>query len=243
MSSPPEVLTNASHDPVTIEPGEIHSAPADHFVDAQQQHEASELGMWLFLITEIMFFGAFFLAYLVYRYWYPVEFGLGSHEMDLTLGTINTAVLLSSSFTMALAVHASEHGQRGRLTGLLLATLLLGTVFLGIKGFEYYHKYVEHLVPFAGWGFAPTGPHRTGLMAFFNLYFLMTGLHAFHMVIGVILLLVLVLMAYRRALPPTRSIIVHNVGLYWHFVDLVWVYLFPFLYLVANRAGVDPGPL
>lgn len=230
LSTDPEIAARreTSHDSPAV---------AHHFVDADQQHEASELGMWLFLVTEIMFFGAFFMAYLVYRYWYPQAFILGSHHMDVTLGTINTAVLLTSSFTMALAVHAAEHGKRQRLVGLLLATLIFGMAFLGIKAFEYYHKYEEHLVPFAGWDFAPTGPHRAGLMAFFNIYFLMTGLHAFHMVVGIVLLGVLAVMAQRQRLPAWRSVIVHNAGLYWHFVDLVWVYLFPFFYLIAHRTG------
>ncbi len=210
---------------------------AHQFVDAEQQHAAAELGMWMFLITEIMFFGAFFLAYLVYREWYPVAFGLGSQHMDVVVGTLNTAVLLTSSFTMALAVHAAEHSQRRWLIGMLSATFILGTLFVGIKGVEYYHKYQEHLIPFAGWQFAPSGVHRAGQVAFFNLYFLMTGLHAFHMVIGLMMLAVLGGMAYRNQLPVSRSVVVHNAGLYWHFVDLVWVYLFPFFYLVAVRTA------
>lgn len=209
---------------------------ADHFVDEQQQHEAAELGMWLFLITEIMFFGAFFLAYLVYRYWYSAEFSLGSQHMDVWLGTLNTAILLSSSFSMALAVSAAERGARTRLAGLLGLTASLGVVFLGIKFLEYHHKAQEHLIPFAGWEFAPSGPQRNGMATFFDIYFLMTGLHAFHMIIGILLLLYLILLTWCRQLPPTRSIMVHNAGLYWHFVDLVWVYLFPLFYLVGGHS-------
>ncbi|MDB5339597.1 MAG: cytochrome c oxidase subunit [Planctomycetaceae bacterium] len=211
---------------------------AHQFVDADQQHSAAELGMWLFLATEIMFFGAFFLAYLVYREWYPVAFAMGSRQMDVMLGTVNTGVLLTSSLTMALAVRASEMSQRRWMIGLLVATLLLGMVFLGIKGLEYYHKYAEHLVPFAGWTFAPAGEQRTGMMEFFNLYFLMTGLHALHMVAGLVMLALLVIVACRSPLRDSSSIVVHNVGLYWHFVDLVWVYLFPFFYLVSASGSV-----
>lgn len=237
MSLPPELSTQPVETVSIDDVAETRPVVADHFVDAEQQHEVAELGMWLFLVTEIMFFGGLFLAYSIYRWWYPTEFALGSHHMDVTLGTINTGVLLTSSFTMALAVEAAEHGKRSRLIWLLVTTLVLGLVFLGIKGYEYHHKYVDHLVPFAGWSFGPTGPHRPGLITFFNLYFLMTGLHAFHMIIGVILLSVLIALAACKKLPATRSIVVHNSGLYWHFVDLVWVYLFPFFYLVAVRAG------
>ena len=206
---------------------------AHQFVDIDQQHFAAELGMWLFLATEIMFFGAFFLAYFVYRDWYPIAFAMGSRQMDVLLGTVNTGVLLTSSLTMALAVRASERSQRHWLIGWLLTTFMLGTLFLGIKGLEYDHKYAEQLVPLAGWNFAPTGDQRTGMREFFNLYFLMTGLHALHMVAGLMMLAWLVLLACRKRGRNVKPIVVHNVGLYWHFVDLVWVYLFPFFYLVS----------
>jgi cytochrome c oxidase subunit 3 len=235
LSPQPSVVADHSGGIPSVDVTHAEPDVAEQFVDASQQHEAAELGMWLFLATEVMLFGAFFIAYLVYRYWYPEAFAVGSREMDVVLGTINTAILLTSSFTMALAVQAAEHGKRAKLVGLLIATVILGTLFLGIKGFEYYHKYADHLIPFAGWDFAPTGKNRAGLMTFFNLYFLMTGLHAFHMVIGISLLLALAVWAQWNKLPASRSIIVHNAGLYWHFVDLVWVYLFPFFYLVGNH--------
>jgi cytochrome c oxidase subunit III len=210
---------------------------AHHFEDAEQQRAAGELGMWLFLVTEFMFFGGLFLAYFVYRRWYPAEFAAGSREMDLLLGIINTGILLTSSLTMALAVEAAHRGARRRLIAGLLATIALGTAFLAIKAYEYHHKYEEHLIPFANLGFAVTGHERRGMATFLNLYFLMTGLHATHMIIGIVILLILVSMAWRRRLPPGRSIVVHNTGLYWHFVDLVWVYLFPFFYLIAAWGG------
>jgi cytochrome c oxidase subunit 3 len=206
---------------------------AEQFVELEQQRETRELGMWVFLATEVLFFGAFMASYLIYRYWYPRSFELGSHHMDQLLGAVNTAVLLTSSYTMALAVSAAESGQRRRVVTLLSSTLVLGTLFLGVKCVEYYHKYTEHLIPFAGWIFEPEGAERLGMMTFFNLYFLMTGMHAFHMVIGGGLLLYLIVQVSRgRHLEPT-SVWVHNVGLYWHFVDLVWVFLFPFFYLVG----------
>lgn len=208
---------------------------AHHFEDLQQQRESAELGMWLFLVTEVMFFGSLFLAYFVYRFWYPAEFAAGSLTMDLLLGTVNTALLLTSSLTMVLAVHAAESMQRKTLLIMLAATIVLGSGFLGIKAVEYHHKYEHHLMPFAGLPFAYQGAEAKGMATFFNLYFLMTGLHALHMVIGIGVLLTLWVMAWRGGLLGTRAIIVFNTGLYWHFVDLVWVYLFPFFYLIAAR--------
>jgi cytochrome c oxidase subunit III len=210
---------------------------AHHFDDLDQQRHAGELGMWVFLATEFMFFGGLFLAYLVYRYWYPAEFAAGSRTMDFWLGTANTAILLTSSLTMALAVQAAAGSRKTLLVGLLLATALLGSAFLGIKGVEYYHKFEHHHIPFAGLRFDATPEERAGLTAFFNLYFVMTGLHAAHMVIGIAILLVLAWSASRGGSMGPRSIVVHNTGLYWHFVDLVWVYLFPFFYLIATRFG------
>jgi cytochrome c oxidase subunit 3 len=213
---------------------------AHHFHDLGQQRESAELGMWLFLVTEFMFFGGMFMAYLAYRFWYPTAFAIGSHTMDVTLGTINTAVLLTSSLTMALAVHAAYESRRQALIRLLAVTAVLGTVFLGIKGYEYYHKYEEHHIPFAGLPFEFAQHEQArGLTTFYNLYFVMTGFHALHMVIGIATLVVLVAMARGNRLLGTHSSVVHNVGLYWHFVDLVWVYLFPFLYLVAARGGAN----
>jgi cytochrome c oxidase subunit 3 len=211
---------------------------AHHFNDLTQQRQAAELGMWLFLVTEFMFFSGLFLAYFIYRRWYPAEFASGSHTMDVVLGTINTGVLLTSSLTMALAVAAAEHGRQRAVAGLLTATLALGSVFLAIKAYEYHHKYEHHLIPFANLAFEYAGtPEQAGMAAFFNLYVLMTGLHAFHMVIGIVMLAILIIAALRERPPADRSIVVHNIGLYWHFVDLVWVYLFPFFYLVAARGS------
>ena len=223
----------------TALPGTGHLA--HHFDDLTQQREAAELGMWLFLATEFMFFGGLFLAYLVYRGWYPQEFAAGSHTMDVLLGTINTGVLLTSSLTMALSVRAAHNSHRRTLVGLLLLTAVLGCVFLGIKAYEYHHKYEDGLFPFLGNSFRYSGPERAGMMAYFNLYFVMTGVHAFHMVLGIAMLAVLAASAARGGFMGDRSIVVHNVGLYWHFVDLVWVYLFPFFYLVAARGSAGGG--
>lgn len=196
--------------------------------------------MWLFLVTEFMFFGGLFLAYLVYRARYPQAFLEGSESMWLSLGSINTCVLLTSSLTMALAVQTAEepHDQcrssrSNRLVLFLLITTALGLVFLAIKAFEYYDKYLDEHIPFGGFAF--THADDPGLKTFYNLYFLMTGFHALHMVIGIAILLLLAWLASRGRLSGESSVVVYNFGLYWHFVDLVWVYLFPFFYLVGAR--------
>jgi cytochrome c oxidase subunit 3 len=211
----------------------VASPLAHHFDDLEQQHEAGELGMWVFLCTEIMFFGGLFLAYTIYRNQDEAAFAAASHELDLFWGTVNTVVLLTSSLTMALAVHAAESRQRKQLGALLAATLLLGSVFIGIKGMEYHHKYLHGLMPLLGLPFVWEGPSAGHAEMFFNLYFLMTGVHALHMFIGLGILLVLLCKASRGSLLGDSSAPVHVTGLYWHFVDIVWVFLFPLLYLIG----------
>jgi cytochrome c oxidase subunit III len=229
---------------------------AHHFDDAGQQYAAAELGMWLFLATEVLFFGGLFTGYTVYRYWYPDAFTAGSHHLDVWLGSINTAVLLASSLTMALAVHAAQTSSRRATTWLLTATIVLGSVFLGIKAYEYYHKYEESLIP--GTTFEWPAPHdernpieresttavlgnpgtqastsiAKNVQLFFSFYFAMTGLHAVHMVIGIGILVVLVVASSRGAFSAEYFTPVEMTGLYWHFVDIVWVFLFPLLYLI-----------
>jgi cytochrome c oxidase subunit 3 len=211
-----------------------HAAVLAHqFDDLDQQYEASNLGMWLFLLTELMFFSGLFAGYTVYRMFYPVAFVEGSHHLDILLGGINTAVLIGSSLTMALAVHAAQTGRRWPLVGFLLLTILLGLVFLGIKSVEYGHKFAEHLVP--GRGFVYEGPQAGPVQLFFGFYFGMTGMHAAHMVIGIALLAVLAVRAARRQFTPTYHTPVELIGLYWHFVDIVWIFLFPLLYLLGRH--------
>jgi cytochrome c oxidase subunit 3 len=206
---------------------------AHHFDDAVQQHEASTLGMWLFLVTEIMFFGGLFTAYVVYRTAYPAAFHGASHELDITLGAFNTVVLITSSLTMALSVHAAQTGKRGMLVFCLLLTMLLGTTFLGVKAYEYWHKWHEHLIP--GPNFAYTGPDPTNAQLFFSLYFAMTGLHALHMIIGIGLLAVITVRGAQGMFNRFYYTPVELSGLYWHFVDLVWIFLFPLLYLLGRH--------
>jgi cytochrome c oxidase subunit 3 len=207
---------------------------AHQFDDLTQQHEAATLGIWVFLVTEVLFFGGLFLAYTVYRSLYPGAFGAASRELDLALGATNTAILITSSLTMALGVHAAQLGHRRTLVAFLVLTILLGTAFLGIKGVEYYQKFVEHLVPGPSFRFAPE--HFRQAQLFFSLYFGMTGLHALHMVIGIGVLLVMLWWSWRGTITPGYYTPVEVSGLYWHFVDIVWIFLFPLLYLVDRHA-------
>ena len=204
-----------------------------HFDDLDQQHEAATLGMWLFLATEVLFFGGLFTAYMLYRVWYPETFGAASRTLDITLGTVNTMVLITSSLTMALAVHAAANNDRRKVMMFLVLTMVLGTVFLGIKGVEYYHKFEEHHVPGLGLQFEGPAPERANL--FFSLYFAMTGLHAAHMIIGLGLLTVRLVMAARGRFSVAWHTPVEISGLYWHFVDIIWIFLFPLLYLVDRH--------
>ena len=184
---------------------------AHHFDSLEQQTEASTLGMWVFLVTEVLFFGGLFMVYTVYRTMYPEAFAAASHTLDITLGTINTAVLITSSLTMAL-----------------------GAVFLGIKGVEYYSKFVEHHVP--GPSFHCEEPQLAAhAQIFFSLYFLMTGLHAAHMIIGFGIMLFMLGWTWKGTITADYHSPIEIAGLYWHFVDIVWIFLFPLLYLLGGR--------
>jgi cytochrome c oxidase subunit 3 len=224
-----------------------HSILAHHFEDLEQQRETETFGMWLFLATEILIFGAIITCYVVYRLRYPHDFEAASAKLNVLIGSINTIVLLSSSLTMVLSVHATRTGQQTMLLTCLLLTLLLGGTFLGLKVVEYYIDYKEKLVP--GLAFepekwtkaagteAPVNPERVKLMLVF--YYIMTGLHAVHMVVGMGLLVWLVTRARRGTLTPVRYMAVEVVGLYWHFVDIVWIFLLPLLYLTGTHHATD----
>jgi cytochrome c oxidase subunit III len=216
----------------------------EQFDDLEQQHEASNLGMWIFLATEVMFFGGLFTAYTVFRNLYYGGFVAGSHLLEVRFGATNTAVLICSSLTMALAVRAAQTGKRRALILYLLCTIALGLAFLGIKlRFEWYHDYLEGIVP--GIHFAPSPEHlaqwaRLGVSPrhvemFMYFYFVMTGVHALHMVVGAGILSVLVIMAWQGKFGPDRFNAVEMSGLYWHFVDIIWIFLFPLLYLLGGR--------
>jgi cytochrome c oxidase subunit 3 len=245
---------------------------AHHFEDPAQQREAGTLGTWLFLVTEIMFFGGMFVAYALFRAKYPLEFAMGSHELDVLLGGINTVVLIASSLTMALAVWAGQTGRRTLLLGWLVVTMALGSAFLVVKFFEYRAKFEHHLVPGASFQFGPGGhgaaEHRAsaetdhaeaagtaplGLQGdapmslssrtpaagkvelFFFLYFALTGIHALHMIIGIVALGFLFVFAWRGLYRPEWHAHVELTGLYWHFVDIAWIFIFPLLYLIGRH--------
>jgi cytochrome c oxidase subunit III len=208
---------------------------AHQFTDMEQQREVGTLGMWTFLITEVLFFGGLFCAYIVYRTQYPDVFIEASQELNVILGGINTLVLLSSSLTVALAVHAVQEGKKPKvILGYLWFTLLCGFVFLVIKGFEYAEKIHHHLVP--GKNFHFDGSVGDQAQIYFSLYFMMTGIHALHMIIGIGLLIVLMWRVKHRHFTPEYYAPVEIFGLYWHFVDIVWIFLYPLLYLIHVHA-------
>ena len=210
-----------------------HPKLQHHFYSMEQQLEASILGMWIFLVTEVMFFGGLFMAYIVYRTWYPQAWEAGSQQLDVIMGAVNTVVLICSSLTMALAVRSAQVGsRRGQIVNLIL-TLIFGSTFLVVKYFEYAQKFEHHLVP--GPNFTTTLPF--GSEIFFSLYFIMTGIHALHMVVGIILMLVILAMAWRGTFGPSYYGPIEVAGLYWHFVDIVWIFLFPLLYLLGWHLG------
>ena len=208
----------------------------------EQQRDTSSFGMWMFLLTEIMFFGGLFCAYLVYRASYYQAFVEGSQKMNIVLGATNTAVLICSSLTMALGVRAAQMGKPKLMVILLLITIVLGFGFLGIKAVEYHEHWENHEFPGPNFHFETGDPAHPATDAqhteiYFSLYWAMTGLHALHMVIGIGLVAWLVIAGLMGAYTPHYYNPVENVGLYWHFVDLVWIYLFPMLYLISKKHG------
>ena len=204
-----------------------------HFDNTEQQLESSTLGMWVFLLTEVMFFGGMFGGYTVYRNLYPDAFASTSHFMNVAIGAFNTGVLICSSFTMVLAVRSAQLGLKKMLVLFLLLTLLLGCVFLGLKYVEYHEKWVDHHVPGPGFHYDDARYARQAQILFF-LYFAMTGMHAIHMVVGAGLLTTLIVMALRNRFSAAWYTPVEMIGLYWHFVDIVWIFLFPLLYLIGH---------
>ena len=208
----------------------------EQFNTAEQQKDASSLGMWIFLITEVMFFGGMFAAYTVYRSAYPGVFGAASRTLNAAIGAINTAVLLCSSFTMVLAVRAAQLGQRQAIVLFLILTLILGGVFLGVKAYEWNEKFQEHHIPGSSFHFEGMQPdEQAHAQLFFSLYFAMTGLHALHMVIGAGMLIFLIRHAQQGKYSADYMTPVDLGGLYWHFVDIIWIFLFPLLYLIDRH--------
>ena len=243
---PRETAVHEPHEHVFI-PQHRH-----HFETEEQQREAGSFGMWLFLLTEIMFFGGLFFAYLLYRNWYYDAFVVASNQLSVPLGAANTAILITSGFFMALAVWAAEVRKKSLLVIFLILTTLFGIAFLGIKTVEYKEKWDKHHIPGASFDVSefinPAVDAKTGkpsqpplapdaaqkAQIFFFLYFAMTGMHALHMVIGLGILFWLLWRAQMGEFSAGYVAPIENFGLYWHFVDIVWLFLFPLLYLI-NR--------
>jgi cytochrome c oxidase subunit III len=225
-----------------------------HFESMGQQVDATSFAMWLFLLTEIMFFGGLFTSYLIYRNWYYPAFVVGSHQLDILWGTLNTGVLITSSFTMAMGVWCAETRRKSGLVLCLVLTFILGLAFLGIKTIEYGEKIEKHHVP--GFHYSvqtfvdPQSdpevyklyhdkPLRLDMArhteVYFSLYFAMTGMHALHMIIGIGILAFMILRARAGAYTTGHVTFVENFGLYWHFVDIIWIFLFPLLYLISRH--------
>jgi len=216
-----------------------HHALQHHFDNLEQQKESSTLGMWIFLVTEIMFFGGLFLAYTIYRTRFVGVFADASHHLNVTMGFANTLVLIASSLTMALSIWAAQINRRKLIVFFLLLTMALGATFLVVKAFEYREKFVHHLVP---------GPsfnqeqfqhlqHPEQAQVFYSLYFIMTGIHALHMVIGLGVLAWLLFPSWKGRYDAVYHNPLECAGLYWHFVDIVWIFLFPLLYLLGAHVA------
>jgi cytochrome c oxidase subunit 3 len=212
----------------------VNTPLAPQFGSHVQQNLAATFGLWIFLATEVLFFGPLFFGYLYVRTHYPEAAAAASRHTDFVLGTTNTALLLSSSLCVALA--ASAGGARRLASMLLYAAALLGLAFLALKGIEYRNDFAEHLFP--GRGFAPADAgdpaHAHGMQLFFIVYFAMTAVHALHLLVGVVLC-VAVGLAVRRE--GARHEHVELAGLYWHFVDVVWIFVYPLLYLLGRAGG------
>ena len=221
-------MSSSAHD--TTKPSPLQH----HFANFAQQYEAASMAMWCFLITEILFFGGVFLAYAIYREMYPQAFAAGSHHLSIFLGCLNTAVLISSSFTMVLGVHAARMGKKNLTSLYLFLTLVLGCVFLGVKAIEYHDKFINHLVPNDTFHFH--GFEGPGIRIFYSLYFALTGLHALHMVIGAVILIIILIQNMNGRFSAEYNSPIDMFGLYWHFVDIVWIFLFPLLYLIGRHS-------
>jgi cytochrome c oxidase subunit III len=214
-------------------PAEVTAARAHlahHFPDLKSQEHAARMGMWLFLSTEILLFTVLFTAYAVYRFLFPAGFEAASALAHVSLGATNTVVLITSSLTVALAIHYAREGESRKVVTLLGVTILFGLAFLVLKGFEYHHHFVTGQLP--GRYYHYQGLEGPGVSMYFTLYFLMTGLHGLHVIIGMAVLAWVAVKAARRQFSREWSAPVELAGLYWHLVDLIWIFLFPLLYLL-----------
>ena len=206
-----------------------------HFETPAHQFDSAKLGMWLFLATEVLFFGGLFVAYAVLRARFPEVFSYASHYLNTLMGGVNTCVLILSSLTMAMAVRCAQQGRKEGTYRWIIGTMILGAIFLGVKVIEYTEKYHHHLIP--GSSFQWEGANAGPMKIFYSLYFCMTGMHALHMIIGIGLMFWLLPKVKRGTYTSEYFTPIENFGLYWHFVDIVWIFLFPLLYLVGGRHG------
>jgi cytochrome c oxidase subunit 3 len=233
-------VAHAEHD-------DHHHGPLHHqFEDMGQQNESYIVGMWTFLVTEVMFFGALFIIYTLYRSMYQLDFFIAHEHLSIPMGAFNTVVLLISSFTMVMAVHAAQLHKRTGVLGYIAVTIACAFIFLGVKYFEYASKFEDNLFPGTGFTKSTSVFHENGILngqhldlnhaqMFYGLYFGMTGLHAFHIIAGIVVLGALFNLWWRRAPSVTEDFVpTEMVGLYWHFVDLVWIFLFPLMYLMPQ---------
>lgn len=204
---------------------------AHHFSAVEQQRESAKLGMWIFLLTEVLLFGGLFCAYAIYRSWNPDMFYNAHKFLDVRLGTLNTIVLISSSVTMALAIRSIQLGKRKLSIGFLVTTLLFAAVFLVVKYFEYSHKF--HVGQLPGKFYTFTGIQGNNPHIFFSVYFAMTGLHGLHVMAGMGAITWILIKTIRNRFSPEYYTPMEMTGLYWHLVDLVWIFLFPLLYLIG----------
>ena len=255
MSDSTAIVNGAHGAPGNAHGHEEHPAYLrHHFENVEQQADAAGFAMWLFLLTEVMFFGGLFTAYLIYRNWYYPAFVQASHQLDIFWGTLNTAVLITSSFTMAMGVWCAETRKKSGLVLCLVITFILGLGFLGIKTIEYKEKIDKHHVP--GFHYSLQSfldpqsdteiykEYKDKPLAldmarhtevYFSLYFAMTGMHALHMIIGIAILGFMIFRARAGAYTNGHVTFVENFGLYWHFVDIIWIFLFPLLYLISRH--------
>lgn len=196
--------------------------------------DSATLGMWTFLITEVLFFGGMFTAYVIYRSLYHDAFASSSQFMNVPLGGANTGILICSSLSMAMAVRSAQVSNRKHLMLFLVLTMVFGAAFLGVKAFEYHEKWVEHLIPGPNFQYPEAPQFFHNVQILFFLYFAMTGMHAVHMIVGFGLLTYLLVQSYRNKFSASYFTPVEMIGLYWHFVDVVWIFLFPLLYLIGH---------
>lgn len=240
------MATTDSHATATTADGHGDQPPVlgHHFDDIEQQRSTMRLGMWMFLVTELMFFGGVFVAYTAYRLWYPAAWHAGGTHLNVWIAFINSVLLLTGSLTITMAIHYAQLGRQNALVWCLALTCLMGIAFLGFKTAEYTQDYFEGLIPGAHFNaemFDGSGASIEHVQLFFSFYYCMTAIHVVHLIIGISLVAWLFLEARRGEITPDRFVKVEMISLYWHFVDLIWLFIVPLLYL-AGPHTIDQLP-